>query len=149
VLAEKGMMASYPEVTICRIPPLFGIPGTASMSFIQPMIQAMRTGKELRLFIDEFRTPISVQTAVQGILLSLEKATGLIHLGGAERISRYNFAHLLVEIFGFSRAKISPCKQKDVVMDAPRPPDVSLDSSKALALGYSPLTLREEIKKLE
>jgi dTDP-4-dehydrorhamnose reductase len=149
VLAEKGMMECYPKVTLCRIPPLFGISGTASTNFIQPMMQAMREGNELRLFVDEFRTPISVKTAVQGILLSLEKATGLIHLGGAERISRYNFGALLVEILGFGRAKISQCKQKDVVMDAPRPPDVSLDSTKALALGYSPLALREEIKKLE
>ncbi len=149
VLAEQGMMTSYPEVTICRIPPLFGIPGTASTSFIQPMIHAMREGTELRLFVDEFRTPISVQTAVQGILLSLEKATGLIHLGGAERISRYRFATLLVKLFGFSRAKISPCRQQDVIMDAPRPPDVSLDSSKAIALGYTQFPLKEEIMKLK
>ncbi|MDR4504324.1 MAG: NAD(P)-dependent oxidoreductase [Candidatus Scalindua sp.] len=149
VLAEKGMMACYPKVTICRIPPLFGIPGTASASFIQPMMQSMREGNELRLFVDEFRTPVGVQTAVEGILLALEKAAGLIHLGGVERISRYRFGTLLVEILGFTRAKISPCKQKDVVMDAPRPPDVSLDSTKALMLGYSPLSLSEEIKKLE
>lgn len=148
-LAEQGMMARYPKVTICRIPPLFGVPGTASASFIQPMIESMREGNELRLFVDEFRTPIGVQTAVEGILLALEKAPGLIHLGGAERISRYRFGTLLMEILGFTRAKISSCRQKDEVMDAPRPPDVSLDSTKARELGYAPLSLRDEIKKLE
>ncbi|MCP5005728.1 MAG: NAD(P)-dependent oxidoreductase [Planctomycetes bacterium] len=149
VLAEKGIIACYPGATICRIPPLFGIPGTESASFIQPMIQAMKESKELKLFVDEFRTPLSVQTAVEGIFLSLDKVTGLVHLGGAERISRYNFGTLLLEILGLDRAKISPCRQKDVVMDASRPPDVSLDSTKALALGHTPLSLRDAIKKLE
>jgi dTDP-4-dehydrorhamnose reductase len=34
-------------------------------------------------------------------------------------------------------------------MAAPRPPDVSLDSSKAFALGFNPPSLKEELETLQ
>lgn len=148
VMAEKGMYKYYPEVAICRLPLLFGIPGPAASSFIQPMIEAMREGRELRLFTDEFRTPVSGKTAARGLLLALEKVNGIIHMGGVERISRYDFGSLLRDILGIPDAVLTPCKQKDMPMLAPRPPDVSLDSSKAIALGFRPLPLSDELKEI-
>lgn len=148
VMAEKGMRARYPLTAICRMPLMFGYGGMAK-SFIQPMLQSLREGKELALFVDEFRTPVSGETAARGLLLALEKkVSGVLHLGGKERVSRYEFMRLLVEELGLNQAKLKSCRQKDVKMAAPRPPDVSLDSSKALALGYQPLSLREEFQKL-
>lgn len=148
VLAEEGMIRCNPSVIVCRMSLMFGIPGACSKSFIQTMIKAMREGLELRLFVDEFRTPMSVKAAVSGLFLAIEKVRGLLHLGGAERISRYHFGKLLMETLGIHNARLVACSQKDVVMAAPRPPDVSLDSSKAFALGFKPLPLSEEIKKL-
>lgn len=148
VMAETGMTKCCPAVAICRMSLMFGIPGPWAASFIQPMIQAMKEGRELRLFADEFRTPVSVRAAISGLFLALEKASGLLHLGGIERISRYNFGKLLADILGMREARLVPCKQKDVIMAAPRPPDVSLDSSRAQSLGFNPLPLAEELKGL-
>ena len=92
--------------------------------------------------------PVSVKAAVSGIFLALEKVRGLIHLGGIERISRYDFGMLLMNMLNIQKAKLSPCGQRDVVMPAPRPPDVSLDSTKAFAVGFKPLPLAEELKAL-
>jgi len=147
-LAEEGMRKCYPMVTICRMALMFGIPGPAAESFIQPMIKAMRECQELPLFVDEYRTPLSVKSAVQGLFLAIKNLGSLIHLGGIERISRYDFGKLLVEIFDIRKARLLPCKQKDVAMAAPRPPDVSLDSTKAFAMGFKPLPLAEELKAL-
>jgi dTDP-4-dehydrorhamnose reductase len=148
VLAEMGMIKCCPTVIICRLSLMFGMPGPQAASFIQPMIQAMNEGRELRLFVDEFRTPISVGSAVKGLFLALEKGSGLLHLGGIERISRYDFGKLLSDILDMRSARLLPCKQKDVVMAAPRPPDVSLDSTRAQSLGFRPLPLAEELKGL-
>jgi dTDP-4-dehydrorhamnose reductase len=115
---------------------------------MQPFIQTLREGKELSLFIDEFRTPTSAKTASQGLLLALEKVNGRIHLGGKERVSRYDFGRLLVEVLQLPANSLKACRQQDVKMAAPRPPDVSLDSSKAFELGYAPLSLREELEAL-
>ncbi len=148
VLAEEGMIQGYPKVAICRMALMFGTPGPCAASFIQPMIKAMKEGKELPLFVDEFRTPMSVKAAVQGIFLALKKVSGILHLGGIERISRYNFGKLTADILGIHKARLLPYRQKDFGTAAPRSPDVSLNSTKALALGFKPLPLKEELRKL-
>ncbi|MBW4642490.1 MAG: NAD(P)-dependent oxidoreductase [Goleter apudmare HA4340-LM2] len=148
VMAEIGMLERYPQTAVCRMPLMFGSSTPTAHSFMQPFIQTLKAGKELNLFIDEFRTPVSAATAAQGILLALEKVNGHIHLGGKERISRYDFGQLLVEVFQLPATGLKACRQKDVKMAAPRPSDVSLDSAKAFALGYQPLPLRQELKEL-
>ncbi|WP_341525623.1 NAD(P)-dependent oxidoreductase [Nostoc sp. UHCC 0302] len=148
VLAEAGMLERYSMTAVCRMPLMFGVETPTAKSFIQPFIQTLKEGKELSLFIDEFRTPVSGTTAAKGLLLALEKVNGIIHLGGRERISRYDFGQLLVEVFQLPAVGLKSCRQQDVKMAAPRPSDVSLDSSKAFALGYQPLSLREELQQL-
>lgn len=147
-LTEEGMLKLYPQTAVCRMPLMFGLPSPASASFIQPMIKAMREGSELKLFTDEHRTPVSGKTASQGLLLALEKVNGIIHLGGKERISRYDFGKLVQRLYGLQNAVLTPCLQKDVISPASRPPDVSLDSSKAVRLGYKQQTLADELKIL-
>ncbi len=150
VKAEQEMLSIYPKTVICRMPLMFGIPSPNAASFIQFFLKTFREGKELSLFTDEYRTPVSGLTAAKGLLLALEKGEGeIIHLGGKERISRYEFGYLMAEIFDFSKELITPCLQKDVLMAAPRSPDTSLDSSKAFQLGYQPLSLREELEQLK
>ncbi len=148
VIAEIGMLERYPMTAVCRMPLMFGTATPTAKSFMQPFIEALQAGKELNLFIDEFRTPVSATTAAQGLLLALEKVRGLIHLGGKERISRYDFGRLLVEVLQLPNSGLKSCRQQDVKMAAPRPADVSLDSSKAFALGYQPLSLKAELEQL-
>lgn len=148
VQAEEGMLQGYPQTAVCRMPLMFGMATPTATSFMQPFIQTLREGKELKLFIDEFRTPVSGKTAAQGLLLALAKVKGRIHLGGKERVSRYDFGRLLVEVFQLPTAGLKSCRQQDVKMAAPRPADVSLDSSKAFALGYKPLSIKEELEAL-
>lgn len=146
VAAELGMLARYGDVTIARMPLMFG--AAPAPSFIQPFLERLRTGQTLNLFVDEFRTPVSGRSAAQGILLALEKARGRIHLGGRETLSRYEFALLLVEVLQLKAAKLHPCYQSDVPMAAPRAPDVSMDSSLAFGLGYQPGGVREELEAI-
>jgi dTDP-4-dehydrorhamnose reductase len=148
VEAEQKMLQIYPSTAICRMPLMFGMTPPKATTFIQPFIQSLRAGKELNLFVDEFRTPVSGTTAAKGLLLAVEKVEGLLHLGGRERISRYDFGCLLAEVWQFPSQLLKPCHQKDVSMAAPRSPDTSLDSSKAFALGYQPLSLKEELSAI-
>lgn len=147
-LAEVEILDRYPKTAVCRMPLMFGaVPPTAS-SFIQPFIQALRSGQELKLFTDEFRTPVSGKTAAKGLLLALQREQGLLHLGGKERVSRYEFGCLMADILSLPTASMIACRQQDVPMAAKRPPDLSLDSTKAFQLGYAPPSLRGELEAL-
>ncbi|MGB5960067.1 MAG: NAD(P)-dependent oxidoreductase [Coleofasciculaceae cyanobacterium] len=148
MMAELGMLERYPLTAVCRMPLMFGAATPPATSFMQSFIQTLREGKDLSLFIDEFRTPASGKTAAQGLLLALEKVKGIIHLGGKERVSRYNFGRLLIEVLQLPNG-LKACRQNDIKMAAPRPSDVSLDSTMAFQLGYAPLSLRKELEALQ
>jgi dTDP-4-dehydrorhamnose reductase len=148
-LAEEGMRKKYPETIVCRLPLMFGESGPIAQSFLQPMLKAIREGRDVPCFVDEFRTPVSGKTAAQGLFLALHQAEGIIHLGGRERISRYDFGLLLRVFFKSPGIKLIPCCQKDITMPAPRSPDVSLNSNKAFSMGFDPPSLIEELKDLE
>lgn len=146
--AERAVRARHPRAVICRLPPIFGDPGPASASFIQPWIAALRDGRELTLFVDELRTPVGARTAAEGLLMALDVGGGILHLGGRERISRYDLGMLLAGILGADAGLVKGGRQRDRAVGAARPPDVSLDSSRAYALGYAPPPLREELAAL-
>lgn len=144
-IAEAEILAAYPRATVCRMPLMFGAKTPSAQSFLQPWLKTLREGKKLKLFTDEFRTPISASTASNGLLLALEKGHGRLHLGGRNSISRFEFGRLLVEVGQFSPHQLHPCLQQDVPMPAPRPKNVSMDSAKAFALGYAPGPLKPEL----
>ena len=131
------------------MPLMFGDAPPLAQSFIQPFIKAMIEGNELKLFSDEYRTPAGAINAAQGILLALDNAPGIFHLGGRESLSRYDFGRKLAKALNIPNPMIMPVRQKDVVSIAPRPLNVSLDSSKAYGLGYDPGTIEEELGRLE
>ena len=145
VAAERAILAIGDRAVICRMPLMFGDAPSTATSFIQPWLKSLSAGQSLQLFVDEFRTPVSATTAAKGLLLALTAPPGIMHLGGSERISRYEFGLLMADVFGFDRSLLSPIYQKDLVMAAPRAADVSLDSTKAIELGYALPSLREEL----
>ena len=143
--AEQGILSVYPDAAVCRMPLMFGVNGPAGKSSISLWRETLLAGKSLKLFTDEYRTPVDSESASDGLLLALQKVHGLIHLGGREHISRYDFGVLVAARLGFSTDLCIPVLQKDVIMPAPRPRDVSLDSSNAFGLGYNPLSIKDAL----
>jgi dTDP-4-dehydrorhamnose reductase len=146
--AEAGILRRYPNAVVCRMALMFGDGGPHASSFLGPMIRSMQRREELRLFTDEVRTPLSGHDAAKGIALALERASGLLHLGGRERMSRYEFGILASKVFDLPNAVITPSLQRDVPTPAPRSVDVSLDSSRAWRLGFRPARIEHALKVL-
>jgi dTDP-4-dehydrorhamnose reductase len=145
--AEIGLLDRYPAAAVCRMPLMYGVAPTAP-SFIQPFIQRLQSGELLQAFTDEIRTPVSGFDAAKGLLIALEKVQGIIHLGGQERLSRYEMAKILIEVLQIENAQIEPCLQAEVQMSALRPKDLSMDSSIAYRLGFNPERFREALTRL-
>jgi dTDP-4-dehydrorhamnose reductase len=147
-LAEEKILNMYSNAVVCRMPMMFGVSSPAYETFFQQTVHALQERRELTLFTDEFRTPISGHTATQGLIMALKKAQGILHLGGRERISRYDFGKLIAGLTDCTIENITACKQKDVKLNVPRAADVTLDSTRAFSLGFNPPTLKEQLQLL-
>jgi dTDP-4-dehydrorhamnose reductase len=146
--AERLILELCPEAAVCRMPLMYGDAPFGATSFIIPWLDMFRNGTKIKLFIDEMRSPVSARDAACGLLLAAEKVAGIVHLGGKEILSRYEMGMKLAEAAGLDSSCIQECKQSDIKMSAPRPLDVSMDSSKAFKLGYNPGLFSDELKLL-
>lgn len=88
---------------------------------------------ETRFFTDELRSPVQVGDLAAALLeLAGSEATGVLHVAGAEGVSRYEFARLVVASRGGDPDSVRPGRAADLA--SPRPPDCRLDSSRAQGL---------------
>jgi len=149
VQAEKEIVERYPDAIIARCPVMYGMPKWGN-TFMKSWVNNLKEGKNVYAFTDEFRTKVSGNTAIKGMLLLLQKyKKGIWHLGGTERMSRYDFAIKMADAFELPKDLVKASLQADVQMAAARPADVSLDSSKAIAIGYEPPLIHEELLRLK
>lgn len=116
--AERLVAAAHPRALIARTSLLYG--GR------EPGPQERLAAAGGTFFVDEIRSPVQVGD-LAGALLELAEldVAGILHLGGADDVSRYDFALLL----GADPACAEPGRTTP-----DRSPDVSLDSSRAAAL---------------
>jgi dTDP-4-dehydrorhamnose reductase len=93
---------------------------------------ALGQGRAVRLYEDEFRTPVDAASVVEALLRLLEgRAAGRFHLGGPERLSRLALGRRLAAVLDLPAELIEPGRQADHPGPDQRPPDTSLDSTRA------------------
>jgi dTDP-4-dehydrorhamnose reductase len=148
VAAETALLERHPHAVVCRLPLIFGYGGPLGRSFGHTMVTAIAQGEPIRLFTDEFRTPLSTHCAAKALLAALDWPGGIYHLGGAERISRFGLGRRIARTLGVGEAHLQPLTQAELPMSAPRPADVSLRNRRARGLGFSPEGLDRAIERL-
>jgi dTDP-4-dehydrorhamnose reductase len=116
-----------------------GTSPSGDRGFDEQMRHAWQAGQTLRLFTDEFRSPIQAEaTATATWQLLLQGGTGLYHVAGSERLSRWQIGQLLAARWPQLNPRIEPASCKDYP-GAARPPDTSLNCDKAKKLLSFPL----------
>src|SRR5262249_60143482 len=114
------------RVSLCFGPGLNGRP-----SFFTEQVDAFRAGRPITLFADEWRTPLSLATAARALVeLARSDFSGLLHLGGRERLSRLEMGQKLAEALNADPAVIREARRDDVPSPEPRPRDTSLCSDR-------------------
>lgn len=141
VRAEAAVMASHADALVCRLPLMFGAAGHPHRNFTWQMLTAMHQGRLVKLFTDEFRTPVDHVSAARGLLGMLGRTRGVLHLGGRTRLSRYDFGLLLAAKMGVAPSLLEPVTIDAMPSGMARSPDCSLDSRRAYGLGYDPTPL--------
>ncbi len=120
-----------PNAVVVRVSVLFGPTLTARKGFFDVQVEALRNATAVSLFADEWRTPLSLRAAAEGLLaIGASDVTGTLHFGGPERMSRYEMGTRLARVIGASGTNLVGASRTSVATAEPRPRDVSLDSSK-------------------
>ncbi|MDX2175075.1 MAG: SDR family oxidoreductase [Candidatus Sumerlaeia bacterium] len=133
-LAGEAAALAHPTGTVLRVALLFGAGVFGRAGFLGWMRGTLARGERLRLFRDEFRTPVAARDVAEALAALCESPLpGLFHAGGPERLSRLEMGRLLCRAEGHREELLEPCALAEVPLPTPRPPDVSLESSKLVA----------------
>lgn len=145
--AEKEILetGSQSRNLVVRLSLLYGPNLNLRPNYFHQMVKALFLQQPLELFEDQYRTVLSVSNAAE-CLLELVKSdvSGLLHLGGPERINRYEFGLRLAENLKLSANHLKPVKMDSSRLTARRPADVSLVSHRAASVLNTPILNVEE-----
>lgn len=154
--AEHLALNLNPNTVVARLALMYGrgiFPRPYSSEWLER--ELLQRKKErglapLTLYDDQFRSMLAVTNAAR-ILLELAELyfRGILHIGGPERISRFNFGEKLCRKFNLSLAMIQATHLDERHLTAPRPRDVSLDISLAQSfLKTALLTIDEGLNEM-
>jgi dTDP-4-dehydrorhamnose reductase len=130
VLAEEIVLKN-PKHLVVRTSLNGGTSPKGARGFNEQMRRSWEGGQTLKLFTDEFRSPIAAEVTATATweLLSQGKA-GIYHIAGSERLSRWQIGQLLAERWPQLNPKIVAASCKEYP-GATRAPDTSLNCGKA------------------
>jgi dTDP-4-dehydrorhamnose reductase len=136
--AEQAVLAN-PHHTVIRTSLNAGSSPTKDRGLDEQLRVAWERGEKVRLFTDEFRSPILASVTARAVWEIVEKGlSGLFHLAGAERLSRWQIGQIVAARYPSLRPQLEPASLKDYA-GPPRPPDTSLDCRKLQAALSFPL----------
>jgi dTDP-4-dehydrorhamnose reductase len=151
VQAESMVEISDIPWTIVRTCLVYGntMAGTRS-NIISWIKENLANGRQIKLVTDQWRTPTFVEDLAKGILLIIrQKATGVFHLSGKDRLSPYEIGLRTAAYFSLDASLIEQVNTSTFRQPAKRPPKTGFDISKAVKeLGYDPLGFEEGLKKM-
>jgi dTDP-4-dehydrorhamnose reductase len=138
VAAEQAVL-SNPRHSVVRTSINGGASPSGDRGFNEQIRAAWKAGETLRLYTDEFRSPMAaVETARAVWELAARNQPGLYHVAGSERLSRWDIGQLLARRWPQLHPKLEPASLKEY-RGAPRSPDTSLNCAKAQRLLSFPL----------
>jgi dTDP-4-dehydrorhamnose reductase len=149
LLGEEAVLAAWPSAAVARVALTLGRGHGARATSTESVLWALRGGRALRLFTDEYRTPVDPDSLADAVVRLLERGgSGRFHLGGPERLSRHALGLRVARVFGLSSDGILPALQAEHAGPDPRAADVSLDSTRARReLGWEPRAIDEAIRQ--
>ena len=149
LMGEIKIQETFNNFVILRLALLFGDGLLHSKNHFQQMYKDLIQGKQVKLFEDQFRTPISLMEAARIINELIDKniKSEIINLGGIERLSRYELGERLCEMTNYDKSLLVKIKMDDVPK-LPKVEDVSLDTTKLQSFGIKQRIIEEMIYEI-
>jgi dTDP-4-dehydrorhamnose reductase len=141
VKAEKGIVEILANHVIVRPSLIMGLPVLESgNSFLWRLIQSLENGAQSAFPDTEIRSPVDVITLSRATLeIAFSSFTGILHIAGNDRLSRYDMARRIARAFGHPAELIVDTEPQIASGRALRPADASLDNTLAKSILATPM----------
>jgi dTDP-4-dehydrorhamnose reductase len=144
---EEAVLAACPGVAVVRVSLVAGRGHGPRGTATETVAWASRSGRPMRLFTDEHRTPVDPESVADAVARLLRTgSSGRFHVAGPERLSRYELGLRVARVLGLPAANLVPVAQASHGGPDRRPPDVSFSTERARReLGWQPRSLEEAV----
>jgi dTDP-4-dehydrorhamnose reductase len=140
VAAERLISEQLPDACTLRISLPMGVSFNGHAGAIDWIQSRFKKSKPATLYFDEVRTPTytdCLNRLCEDVLA--RDMAGLFHAGGPRALSLFNIAQIVNRVGGYDPRHLLGCPRHDAGPIPPRAGDVSMNSSKLVAmLGYQP-----------
>jgi dTDP-4-dehydrorhamnose reductase len=135
LLGEQFVRESGARYCVARTSVLYGWGREHRPNFATWVLNKLRSRQVARVVNDQHVSPtLNLNLAEMILDVSKKRLEGTLHLAGATRIDRYNFALRIADVFQLDPGSIEQVSSKDIGWIAKRPTDSSLDVSTATRL---------------
>ncbi len=137
--AAERVVLKNSRHTVVRTSLNGGVSRAGNRGFNENLRLAWQAGRDMNLFTDEFRCPIFAGETARAVWeLANQGRTGLFHVAGAEKLSRWQIARLIAARWPRLNPKIKPSTAANSP-GPPRPLDTSLNITKVQKVLSAPL----------
>lgn len=150
--AEEFVEAMGIQFCIARASVIYGAKSAAGkVNFALWLLNKLKNHEETRVFIDQWNSPtLNSSLAEMTLEVAERRLTGIYHLSGASRMSRYEFAQCMAKTFSLEESLLMPTRMRDLSLPAKRPRDSSLNTSKAKRMLINkPLEIEKALERLK
>jgi len=131
---EQHVLRCCPEAMIVRTN-FYGWGHRFRSSLSDWVITSLRKGEAINAFADVWFTPILIDHLVAAVHELLAKGVvGVVNIVGDKRLSKYEFAMQLADIFELNKRLIVQASCQSIQFEATRPVDLSLSNQKVVHL---------------
>jgi len=151
-LKAEEIVKTQKEYFIARPSVMYGsTPAAGKVNFALWIIENLRKGEHVKIVTDQWNTPtLNTNLAEMTLEVIARKLTGIYHLCGATRLSRFKFAEQIADVFSLDKSLIDKVLSSEFTLSAKRPMDSSLDTSKAQqTMQHKPLEMDMALKQLK
>ncbi len=128
---EEEVLRICTHRVVVRLALSYGTTRGAKGDWTLSMRSALDAGRTLHLYTDQFRSPAYVGDTAEAVFrLAAAGRNGVYHMGGGERISRYDFGRTFCRLYGLDEQRFVPVRMEETRMGAPRAADCSLVTEK-------------------
>ncbi|MDD5360748.1 MAG: sugar nucleotide-binding protein [Ignavibacteria bacterium] len=136
LMGEIAIQRNCNNYVILRTSLLIGFGLCHSRNNFHNTFELLKSGRQVSLFSDQFRSPLALHKAAGfiGRLCEMSVSNEIINFGGKDRVSRLEIGEMICESGGFNKdlIKSTSCKTVEGIIQVP---DVSMNIDKLAGYG--------------